>query len=163
MKNIAIVVAMLAITITSCGPKDDIVAEKAVLRGLVDSLEIAFETNSIDILAGVFSHGSDNVFFGTDSAERWVGYDRFIEAHRRVFASIEKGSQITSRDIAVGIDKTGDAAWISFLMDWKGKSQGQAFSFEGLRFTAVLEKQNGKWEIVHFHGSVPVSGQAVRY
>ena len=163
MKENAIAVAMLAITLASCGPKADIVAERAVLRGLVDSLEIAFETNSIELLGAVFSHGSDNVFFGTDSAERWVGYDRFIEAHRRVFGSIERGSKIATREVAVDISKTGDAAWMSFLMDWEGKSQGEAFSFEGLRFTAVLERQNGKWEVVHFHGSVPVSGQAVRY
>jgi ketosteroid isomerase-like protein len=163
MKELAIVAAMLTITFTSCGPEADIGAEKAVLRAVVDSLEIAFETNSTDLLGAVISNGSDNVFFGTDSAERFVGYEAFIEAHKRLFASIDRGSTIASREVVVDIDKTGDAAWMSFLMDWEGKSQGQAFSFEGLRFTAVLEKQNGKWEIVHLHGSVPVSGQAVRY
>jgi len=117
MKNITIVVAMLAIATSGCGPEADIGAEKAVLRAVVDSLEIAFETNSTELLAALFSHSADNVFIGTDSAERWVGYERFIEAHKRVFASIEKGSKIASREVAVDIDKTGDAAWMSFLMD----------------------------------------------
>ena len=29
------------------------------------------------------------------------------------------------REVAIGIDKSGDAAWISCLMDWKGTSQGR--------------------------------------
>lgn len=163
MKNVAIILSMLAVTVIGCGPKVDRIAEKAALRAVVDSLEIAFETNSTELLAALFSHDSDNVFFGTDSAERFVGYEQFIEAHKRVFASIDKGSQLTSREVVVDIDQAGDAAWISFLMDWKGNSDGQVFEFIGLRFTVVLEKGSGKWNIVHIHGSVPVSGQAVAY
>lgn len=52
---------------------------------------------------------------------------------------------------------------MSYLIDWKGKSQGEAFAFEGLRMTIVIEKQDGKLMIVHVHGSVPVSGQTVKY
>lgn len=163
MKNIVIVVVILVLTLCSCAPKVDTNAEKALIRAVVDSLETANETNSPELLSRMFSHSPDNIFFGTDAAERWVGYDQFIDAQKRAFASIEKGSQATMREVAVGIDKSGDAAWISGLMDWKGTSQGQAFAFEGLRLTAVLENQNGKWTIVHLHCSVPVSGQAVKY
>jgi uncharacterized protein (TIGR02246 family) len=163
MKNFVIFVVILVLTFCSCAPKADIEAEKAVVRAVVDSLEMAFETNSPELLAKLFSHSPDNIFFGTDSAERWVGYDHFIEAQKRAFASIEKGSQVTSREVVVGINESGDAACISYLMDWEGKSQGQAFTFEGLRSTVVLAKQNGKWNIVHLHASVPVSGQAIKY
>ncbi|MHB1193872.1 MAG: nuclear transport factor 2 family protein [Longimicrobiales bacterium] len=36
-------------------------------------------------------------------------------------------------------------------------------SVEGMRLTGVLEKRNGTWLMVHFHGSVPVSAQIVAY
>ena len=163
MKTFMIFAGLLLLTFCSCAPKVDIQAEKAAVRAIVDSVVTACETNNPEILARVFSHDPENVFFGTDTAERWIGYESFIDAQKRGFVSIERGSQITLRDAVVGISKDRDAAWVSYLMDWKGKSQGQPFEFYGLRGTAVLEKQNGKWNIVHVHVSVPVSGQAIKY
>jgi ketosteroid isomerase-like protein len=163
MKTLVILTVSLLLAFCSCAPKADIQAEKAAVRAIIDSLKTASETNNSDILATIFSHSPDNIFFGTDSAERWVGYEPFMDAQKRGFASIEQGSQITMRDVVVGINSGGDAAWVSGLMDWKGRSQGQPFAFAGLRFTAVLEKQNSRWSIVHLHGSVPVSGQAIKY
>ena len=163
MKTLVILTASLLLAFCSCAPKADIPAEKASVRAIVDSLKTAWETNNSDILARVFSHSPDNIFFGTDSAEHWIGYEPFIDAQKRSFASIEQGSQITLRDVVVGINSGGDAAWVSCLMDQRGKSQGQPFAITGLRFTAVFEKQNSKWSIVHVHASVPVSGQAIKY
>jgi ketosteroid isomerase-like protein len=163
MKTFMIFAGLFLLTLCSCAPKVDIQAEKIAVRATVDSLMTALETNNIEILARVFSHDPDNVFFGTDTAERFVGYESFIDATKRQFVSVEPGCQITLRDVVVGISKDGDAAWVSYLSDWKGKAQGQPFAFSGLRGTFVLEKQNSKWSIVHAHGSVPVSGQAVKY
>ncbi|MGA9365570.1 MAG: nuclear transport factor 2 family protein [Bacteroidota bacterium] len=163
MKTLVILTASLVLAFCSCAPKPDIQAEKAAVRAIIDSLKTASETNNSDILATIFSHSPDNIFFGTDSAERWVGYESIIDAFKRTFASVEPGSQMTLRDVVVGVSSDGDAAWVSYLTDWKGKSQGQPFAFTGLRFTAVLEKQNSKWSIVHVHCSVPVSGQAIKY
>jgi ketosteroid isomerase-like protein len=163
MKTFMIFAGLLLLTFCSCAPKADIQAEKAAVRAIIDSLKTASETNNSDILARIVSHSSDNVFFGTDSAERWVGYESIIDAFKRTIASVEPGSQMTLRDVVVGVSSDGDAAWVSYLTDWKGKSQGQPFEFYGLRGTAVLEKQNGKWNIVHVHASVPVSGQAIKY
>jgi ketosteroid isomerase-like protein len=163
MKTSVIFTMLLFLEFCGCAPKADIQAEKAAVRAIVDSLETAMETNNLDMLARIVSHSPDNVFLGTDSAERWIGYEPFIDAEKRSFASIEQGSQVTSRDVVVGVNTGGDAAWVSYLMDWKGKSQGQPFAFTGLRLTAVLEKHNAKWTIVHLHCSVPVSGQAVKY
>ena len=130
---------------------------------VVNDLEKAFETNDLELISNIFSHSPDSIFFGTDAAERFVGYDNFIGAMKRFFVSLEKGSEQTFYDVILDINKSGDAAWVSLLEDSKGKSQGEAFSFEGARLTIVLEKQDGKWIIVHLHSSVPVSGQAVKY
>jgi ketosteroid isomerase-like protein len=163
MKTLVILTVLLLLAFIGCAPKADIQADKAAVRAIVDSMVIAMETNNLDVLTRIFSHSPDNVFFGTDSAERFVGYESLIDATKRQFASVEPGSQMTLRDVVVGISTDGDAAWVSYLADWKGKAQGQPFTFSGLRGTAVLEKQNSKWSIVHAHGSVPVSGQAVKY
>jgi ketosteroid isomerase-like protein len=163
MKTLVILTVLLLLAFIGCAPKADIQAEKAAVLAIIDSLKTASDTNNSDIFATIFSHSPDNVFFGTDSAEHFVGYESFIDATKRSFASVEPGSQMTLRDVVVGISTDGDAAWVSYLADWKGKAQGQPFAFSGLRATVVLEKQNSKWSIVHLHASVPVSGQAVKY
>jgi len=163
MKNFIILATIMFMIVIGCSSKINNEAEKTVIQSIVNDVEKAFETNNPELLSKIFSHSPDNIFIGTDAAERWVGYDAFIEAQKRFFTSIETGSQITFRDIVLSINKSGDTAVVSHLMDWKGKAQGEPFNFEGLRETIVLEKQNGKWVIVHVHGSVPVSGQAMKY
>ena len=163
MKNFIILLIATSIIVSGCTQKVDIEAEKTAVRVVINDMEKAFETNDPELLSMVISHSPDNIFFGTDAVERFVGYDNFIEAQKQFFASVEKGSEITFHDVVLDIDKSGDAAWVSGLMDWKGMSQGEAFAFEGLRMTIVFEKQDDKWVIVHMHGSVPVSGQAVKY
>jgi ketosteroid isomerase-like protein len=163
MKTSVILTVLLLLAFIGCAPKADVQADKSAVRAIVDSLMIATQTNNLDIFARIFSHSPDNVFFGTDSAERFVGYESLIEATKRQVASVEPGGQMTLRDVVIGISTDGDAAWVSYLTDWKGKAQGQVFTLSGLRSTLVLEKQNSKWSIVHAHGSVPVSGQAVKY
>ena len=163
MKTLLVLTASLLLVFCSCAPKADVQADKAAVRAIVDSLVIATETNNVDLMARIFSHRPDNVFFGTDSAERFVGYESFIEAAKRQVASVEPGGKMTLRDVVVGISPDGDAAWVSYLADWSGTTQGQPFTLRGLRGTVVLEKQNSKWSIVHAHGSVPVSGQAITY
>ncbi len=163
MKNFIILVIAAFLIMSGCTPKVDIDAEKTAVRLVIDDLEKAFETNDLELLSKLFSHNTDNIFIGTDAAERWVGYDRFIEAQKQFFISVEKGSEITFNDVVLDINKSGEAAWTSYLMDWKGKSQEEPFTFEGIRMTTVLEKQDEKWLIVHLHGSIPVSGQMVQY
>ena len=163
MRNFAILMVSTVLLVTECAPKVDIEAEKTAVRAMIDKMEKAFETNDPELLAEIISKSPDNVFFGTDAAERWVGFDNFIEAQKQFFATVDKGSEITFHNIVLGIGKAGDTAWMSSTMDWKGTSQGEPFTLEGLRMTAVMEKQDGKWVIVQMHGSVPVSGQAIEY
>ena len=121
MKTLLVLTASLLLIFCSCAPKADVQADKAAVRAIVDSLVIATETNNVDLMARIFSHRPDNVFFGTDSAERFVGYESFIEAAKRQVASVEPGGKMTLRDVVVGISPDGDAAWVSYLADWSGK------------------------------------------
>ncbi len=102
------------------------------------------------------------VTFGTDAAERWIGYEPAENALKRQFESVEE-SQGTTRERVIVVHRSGEVAWWSELRDWKGKAQGESVSEEGVRLTGVLEKRNGHWVIVQVHASVPVSGQLVKY
>ncbi len=61
------------------------------------------------------------------------------------------------RDLEVHISRSGDVAWyfadLDDVVSWEGKASN--FS-EGLRWTGVLEKRDGRWVIVQMHASLPV-------
>jgi ketosteroid isomerase-like protein len=143
-------------------PVVDIEAEKANVKSVLDRINMAFETEDMEMLSKCFSRDPDMVIFGTDADERWVGWDAFAEAQQRFFEAQDE-SDMSTRDLVIHIHETGEVAWMSYLMDWKGKALGEPFEFTGIRMTGVLEKQDGNWVIVQWHGSVPVSGQAVEY
>jgi len=143
-------------------PAVDIDAEKAKVKSVVDMVETAFETEDMEILSKCFSRNPDMIIFGTDAAERWVGWDAFAEAQQQFFEALEE-CDISTKDLVIKVHKTGEVAWVSWLMDWEGKALGEPFAFKGIRLTGVMEKLDGNWVIVQWHGSVPVSGQAVKY
>jgi len=143
-------------------PVVDIEAEKANVKSVIGMINTSFETEDMEMLSKCFSHDPNMVAFGTDAAERWVGWTAFAEAQQQFFDAQEE-SVMTIRDVDIKVHMTGEVAWFSYLLDWKGKAMGEPFDFEGARMTGVMEKQNGNWVVVQLHGSIPVSGQAVKY
>jgi uncharacterized protein (TIGR02246 family) len=105
---------------------------------------------------------ADAVTFGTDAAEYWIGHDALKAAVEKQCKATES-QKTTVRDLRVKMLAGGKAAVVTYLMDAEGKSSGESFALKGMRVTAVLEKRQGKWMVVSTHGSVPVSGQAVKY
>ena len=163
MKSYIVLVVAIFLIMSGCTVNVDLDAEKANVQTVVDNMEKAFEANDAELLASVFSKSQDNVFFGTDATERWIGFDSFINAQKQFFNSVEKGSTITFNNVVVDVSRLADAAWVSCVMNWDGVGQGEPFSIKGVRMTLVLQKQNTEWLIYHIHGSVPVSGQMIEY
>jgi len=147
---------------SSCEIKVDIESELEEVNIVVDQLKQMLETEDIDLLSKIFAHDADMVSFGTDAAERIVGWEALKELMQKQFAAIED-SKLTVKDQVIEVNKYGKTAWFSEVVDWDVVAQGEPANLQGLRFTGVLEKRNGKWVIVQFHASVPVSGQAFEY
>ena len=58
---------------------------------------------------------------------------------------------------------TGHQAWFYMKVNWFVESEGEEFTFDGIRTTGVLENEPDGWKIVQIHTSMPVKGQAVKY
>ena len=140
----------------------DLAQEEAAVKAVVNQLWQAWETGDINLVSELIAHDPDIVIFGTDAAERWVGYDEIRTAMEQQFAAMESVHP-TVYDEVFKIHDSGDVAWGSSVADITGVSMGEDFEIVGLRFSAVLEKRDGKWVIVQAHFSVPVEGQAVEY
>jgi hypothetical protein len=143
-------------------PAVNLEAEKAAVKMVLDQFNQSMKTKDMGLISKLFVHDSDMLNFGTDAAEKWIGWDSLRASTEKQFKSMDM-ENISTKDQVIKVHKSGEVAWFSEIMDWKGKSQGQAFSMEGFRLTGVLEKQAGNWIIVQFHASMPISGQAVKY
>lgn len=131
-------------------------------KAVVDQFNHLFESEDMAAFDRVFAHDADAVSFGTDAAERFVGFDELRKSVTAQFASIET-TKLAVRDQVVKASRGGDAAWFSEVFDWDLKAGGEAVQLKGVRFTGVLEKRDGEWKVVQFHASVPVQGQAAQY
>ena len=140
----------------------DLEKEESAARATMNQLWQSWETRDINLTSEVMAHDPDMVIFGTDATERWVGYEEFRTAVEQQFAAMES-VQISASDEVFKIHNSGEVAWCSSIVDITGVSMGEDFEMAGLRFTAVLEKRDGKWVIVQAHFSVPVEGQAIEY
>lgn len=140
----------------------DLEAAKAAVNAVLDQYIRCVETEDMELMAKIIAHDPDMVCIGTDAAERLVGYKALMDTMKKQFESAED-TKMVSRERVVVVHGSGEVAWWSELVDWKGKAFGEPFVLEGARFTGVLEKRSGEWVIVQFHASIPVSGQAVKY
>jgi len=140
----------------------DLEGAKAAVNSVINLMFESIETENIDLFSKVIAHDPDIIVFGTDAAEKLVGYEPFAETVKKEFESFEE-TKVTSRERVIKVHKSGEVAWASMLVDVRGKTQGQPFAVEGIRITGVCEKRDGNWVIVQWHASVPVSGQAIKY
>jgi uncharacterized protein (TIGR02246 family) len=143
-------------------PVVDIEAEKTAVKTLIDEWLHCFETEDTETFSNIIAHDPDMVNFGTDAAERWVGWEALQDSVQKQFESTENVI-VSTKDQVIFVHKAGEVAWFSLLVDMEGLAQGEPFSSEGMRLTGVFEKRDGNWVVVQIHGSVPVSGQAIKY
>lgn len=130
----------------------------AVLTGIVQ----AFEKEDIGWFDANFAHDADLVVFGTDAAERWVGFQALHASMVKQFGAFDE-AHLSAHDKVVHVAPTGTVAWYSRVWDWDIKTGGESVKLEGVRETGVLEKRNGRWVCVQAHFSMGVNGQAAAY
>jgi hypothetical protein len=161
-KVFASLLPLAALLIIFCEKQVDIEAEKADVQTTINQFYQILETEDIQLLSQLVTHDEDAVSFGTDAAERWVGWESFKEAIQQQFDAFDS-TKLNVRDQVVKVSKSGTVAWYSEIVDFQIFSQGEQINVDGLRATGVLEKRDGRWIVVQVHNSIPVSGQAVEY
>lgn len=156
-------VFFLSVIIIGCTQKQaDIEAEIPKVKETVDKFALVMETENIQMFESIIAKDEDMVNYGTDAAERWVGFTAFKEAIQKHFDGFEN-SKLTVSNQTINVHSSGEVAWFTQIVDWNLVAGGTPLNIEGIRITGVLEKRNENWVIVQFHGSVPVQGQVAEY
>jgi ketosteroid isomerase-like protein len=161
-KRFAVVIVATVTFMASCIQQVDLESEEAAATALVAQLWQAFESQDLDLLSQVMAHDPEMIIFGTDAAERFVGYEAFMAAEKQMVAAFDV-EQLSVHDEVLTIHGSGEVAWFSVVADAEVTVGGEHVSVEGVRITGVLEKRDARWAIVQYHSSVPVAGQNIEY
>ncbi|MBN3036584.1 MAG: nuclear transport factor 2 family protein [Bacteroidales bacterium] len=161
MKRAIIILAGIIMMGASCtGPEvskltpEQLEAEKGKVALVLEKYVIANEKQEIGLVQEIWAPDPDIVVIGTESDEKLIGWDEIRKVMQRQFDSFEE-TYISVRDQIIKINETGNTAWFSEIVNYNYIYHGEARSYEGLRFTGVLEKKNGDWMIVQSHMSIP--------
>lgn len=160
-------ILILAITfllvITCSNEKDvDLVSERAKALQVLEKFNRAHEEKNINLLLSCFSDKPDIIILGTDEDELWVDKTSMAAAQKRAYDTFSE-VKLSERDKLIKMCKLGDQAWFYMRVNWYVESGGKKFTFDGIRTTGVLERENGNWKIVQLHTSLPVKGQVIQY
>ena len=132
-------------------PEKDLTA----IRTVLEQYTIARENEDIKMVEEVWSNDEDIILIGTDSDENYVGWDQIRKAIQKQFGSFEN-VLISITDQKIQTDLDGRTAWFSQTLNYNFIYNSVAMTYQGIRSTGVLRKQDGKWKIIQVHLSVPV-------
>jgi len=140
----------------------DLVAEREKALKVLVNFNKAHEEKNLDLLLSCFSDKPDIIILGTDENELWVDKVSMGEAQKRAYETFSE-VKLSERDKILQMCKSGGQAWFYMKVNWYVESGGKQYTFEGIRTTGVLEKDNDQWQIVQLHTSMPFKGQVVEY
>jgi len=130
--------------------------ELANIENILDQYVIANENQDLNLIEKIWSSDQDIVLIGTNSDEKFVGWEAINKAIKNQFKKFTD-TYIVVSDQIIKINDTGNTAWFSELLNYNFSYNDEAHSFEGIRFTGILEKRGDIWEIVQGHLSIPES------
>ena len=159
MKSIVFTLFGFLFLFTACqqpkvpGPSDVQESKKAVAN-VLEKYVIANENQDFPMIEQIWAPDSDIILFGTNSEEKLMGWHNIKKAIQNQFKAISE-TYISPQQQYIKIGPGQKTAWFAEILNYNFVYKGKARSFEGLRFTGVLEKRKDGWKIVQAHLSIP--------
>ncbi|MEZ5359562.1 MAG: nuclear transport factor 2 family protein [Candidatus Zixiibacteriota bacterium] len=131
--------------------------EKAVIKQVIENSIGWAKNKDTDLLYSCFAHDANLFWYVPENNDAQVGFESFKDVVNNVFMNDAfKAVRFETKDMVINLSRDGSVAWWHCLLDDVNEWNGQQFSWINVRWTGVLEKQDGKWVIVqqHFSNSV---------
>ncbi len=123
-------------------------SEGAEIRSLMESVAAFIQAGDLEPLGDIYATGKGvHIIEGAGVNHGWEDYR---DHHLR--PEIEAFSNIEYRYFAIEPQVRGDLAYTSFRYELAADTEQGPIAVEG-RGTAILERMDGKWRIVHSHTS----------
>ena len=130
--------------------------ETAAVAAVLDRYVASVEQEDLGLFAQVMAHDDDMVNFGSDAAERIVGWEALQEAIAAQNVALSE-IRIDQHDVTIHLARDGTCAWATSLCEFRARAEQQRVELP-LRCSWVLERREPGWVIVHFHSSVGQAG-----
>lgn len=158
MKKFYTVLFLLSVffACTDCDQQKSEKEELASIQKMLNQYFTAIEKEDYQLIEQSWKKSDSIVMLGTNSLDNLVGWERIKNAYRDQFALVSD-FYISISDQCIRVNSTGNTAWFSQLMNYNFIVGGVAQSYDGLRFTGVLEKCEEGWKLVQGHLSVPAN------
>jgi uncharacterized protein (TIGR02246 family) len=126
---------------------------KAEVKAVVEKYLKALEGKDLATIMEVHATGPHTIVMGTGPGERWMGKEEIENAHKRFFENFDKEEINCSWE---SISSKGDMAWIMAMCRITDYLKNEKNEYP-INWSAVLEKQEGKWLFVNSHFSNPIT------
>jgi ketosteroid isomerase-like protein len=159
MKKLLMLVCFGALIFSGCEQqpkpaKVDIQKERNAIKLVLEKYAIANENQDMEMIEEIWCPSERIISFGTESGEKLVGWAEIKNAVESQFGQLTN-TFISYRDQIIEVNETGNTAWFSEIINYNFIKGDEAHSYEGLRYSGVLVKKDGKWLLVQTHMSVP--------
>jgi hypothetical protein len=154
-KILSIAVLIVLLACERC-PKEDVKTDEITkVENLLEKYVIAIENEDYLMIENLWDGGDSTMLLGTDSHERLMGWESIRNAYKNQF-NLLSDTYISVQDQFIRINCSANTAWFSQRMNYNFIYDSIAHSFEGIRFTGVLVKnEDNVWKMVQGHLSVP--------
>lgn len=132
----------------------DLAQEKSEVSLVLDNLAAATESGNFEMIEKIWLPSEDALLIGTDSGENLDGWEEISKAIRKQFGTFEE-TLISITDQRIWIHKDASVAWFFEELNYNFVYEEKAMTFEGIRFTGIMQKVDGKWRLVQQHMSIP--------
>jgi ketosteroid isomerase-like protein len=85
---------------------------------------------------------------------KYASWDEYEKGVKTVLADYKSAKFTLNDDTAIHPD--GNSAWVTATVAFEMTHKSGKVDMGNMRWTAILENQDGKWKIVHEHVSVPM-------
>ncbi|HQU91801.1 MAG TPA: nuclear transport factor 2 family protein [Pyrinomonadaceae bacterium] len=152
-KGIAGVALAISIGVVGFSFNESISAQTDEVKSVTDvmtSEATAIEKGDLAALDRIWANSEDVTVFESGHAN--YGWTDYRNSHLAPELKEFKNTKYSFSDMKVKVD--GKTAWATFKYSLAAEMGTRKVGSDGLA-TAVLEKRDGKWRIVHWHSSAP--------
>jgi ketosteroid isomerase-like protein len=131
--------------------------EKAAIERIIRDSILWALTKDVEMQKNTMAHDEDLFIIWTGSTHITSGWKEHEKSYETWLDPRFKAVKTEVRDLQIHLSRSGDVAWYFANLDDVVSWEGKVSKFgEGLRWTGVLEKRDGRWVIVQMHASLPV-------
>ncbi|MCP4583870.1 MAG: nuclear transport factor 2 family protein [candidate division Zixibacteria bacterium] len=155
--SLPVFMSLLIILIGGCttvNNERNIAADKEEISKVIHNSIGWAMTKDKELVYSCFADDPELFWFSPRDDGTNYGFKAFVETTEGFFMHEDfKAVGFEVRELQINLSRSGDVAWYHARLDDFNEWKGQPANWEDVRWTGVLEKQDGRWVIVQMHFS----------